>query len=298
VAHKTAQWEGPAIALQPIGIFRSPFKERADAPRQAPAAPDVEGQVELFPGHGYEDALTDLDRFDHLWLVFWFDRNEGGYRPKVQPPRSEVKRGVFATRAPYRPNPIGLSAVRLLKVDGLTVRVRGVDLLDGTPILDLKPYVPYCDAIPEANHGWLAETGIPARSQDGHEPAARPADPIRDFHVQFAPLALEQLGFLHLEHGLALRERIEEALRLGPTPHAYRRIRKLDPGEAGPSESPDAPSYVLALKDWRVRFTARERAITVRSLHSGYRPQQLFAEDGHAPSVHRAFVSRWATLLP
>ncbi len=286
MAYKTAQWDGQTITLGPIGVFRSPFTERVEAPRQARAAPDVEGRVELFPGHGYEDALSDLDRFDHIWLVFWFDRNAGGYRPKVQPPRSPVKRGVFATRAPYRPNPIGLSAVRLLEVAHLTVRVRGVDLLDGTPILDLKPYVPYSDAIPEANHGWLSEEPVQGE---------RPSDPIRDFRVRFAPLAEEQLGFLQHEHGLLLRERIEEALRLGPTPHAYRRIRKLEPKRDEPR---DAPAYLLALKDWRVRFTAREREITVCSLHSGYRPQQLFAEESQAPAVHRAFVAKWGTLLP
>ena len=286
MAHKTAQGDDQTFTLRPIGIFRSPFSERVQAPRQARVASAVEGRVELFPGHGYEDALSDLERFDHLWLVLWFDRNEGGFRPKVQPPRSQVKRGLFATRAPYRPNPIGLSAVRLLEVAHLTVRVRGVDLLDGTPILDLKPYVPYCDAIPEANHGWLSEESVEG---------VQPPDPIRDFRVGFAPLAEEQLGFLQREHGVLLRERIEEALRLGPTPHAYRRIRKLEPK---PGEASDAPSYVLALKDWRVRFTAHRREITVCSLHSGYRPQQLFGEESLAPVAHRAFVAKWSTLLP
>lgn len=282
MAHKSARWNGQAISLQPIGIFRSPFRERLDAPRQPQAAAETEGQVELFPGHGYEDALTDLDQFDHLWLVFWFDRNVS-YRPKVQPPRSEVKRGVFATRAPYRPNPIGLSAVRLLRIEGLTIFVRGVDLLDDTPILDVKPYIPYSDAIPQANHGWLEVESTLAGQ------AERPRDPIRDYSVQFAELAQEQLAYLQQEHGVALRERIEEVLRLGPTPHAYRRIRR---------EPAPHPGYVLALKDWRVRFSSEGHDIRVDSLHSGYRPSQLFAEGGQVPAAHRAFVAKWATLLP
>ncbi len=282
MAHKSARWNGQAISLQPIGVFRSPFTARVDAPRQPQAAAQTEGQVELFPGQGYEDALTDLDQFDHLWLLFWFDRNVG-YRPKVQPPRSEVKRGVFATRAPYRPNPIGLSAVRLLRIEGLIIFVRGVDLLDGTPILDVKPYIPYSDAIPQANHGWLE---VESTSAGGSE---RPRDPIRDYSVQFAELAQEQLTFLEREHGLALRERIEEVLRLGPTPHAYRRIRR----EAAPN-----PGYVLSLKDWRVRFSSEKHHICVDSLHSGYRPSQLFGEGGQAPEAHRAFVAKWAILLP
>jgi len=254
-----------------------------DAPRQAPVAAEAEGRVELFPGRGFEDALADLERFDHIWLVFWFDRN-AGFRPKVLPPRSEVKRGVFATRAPYRPNPIGLSAVELLGITDLTVRVRGVDLLDGTPILDLKPYVPYSDAIPHANHGWLDQPAVQG---------ARPRDPLASYAVSFEALALEQLDYLRAEHALELRGRIEEVLRLGPTPHAYRRIRKLAPEHAG-----ELPGYVLALKDWRVRFAALEQQITVLSLHSGYRASQLYAEPPRAPEVHRAFAGKWTTLLP
>ncbi|MFT3921620.1 MAG: tRNA (N6-threonylcarbamoyladenosine(37)-N6)-methyltransferase TrmO [Myxococcales bacterium] len=281
MAHKSARWNGQAISVSPIGIFRSPFRERMDAPRQARVAAETEGRVELFEGQGYEDALSDLDRFDHLWLVFWFDRNVG-FRPKVLPPRSAVKRGVFATRAPYRPNPIGLSAVELVGIEGLTVHVRGVDLLDGTPVLDLKPYVPYSDAIPQASHGWLE---LPTGQGE------RPRDPLPAYAVTFAPLAEQQLAFLRDEQGLELGPRVEEVLRLGPTPHAYRRIRREPDG-------PEGAGYVLALKDWRVRFSAQGEQITVVSLHSGYRPSQLFSEPAQAPEVHRAFVAKWATLLP
>jgi tRNA-Thr(GGU) m(6)t(6)A37 methyltransferase TsaA len=269
-----------------------------DAPRQPQLAEDVEGTVELYAGRGYEDALCDLELFDHLWLVVWFDRNVG-YKPKVQPPRSSVKRGVFATRAPYRPNPIGLSAVRLVRVEGLRLFVRGLDLLDGTPVLDIKPYIPYCDAIPEANHGWLeiearAHTGDPAlqaRVSAAVEAGAqvgqpRPRDPLGEYQVEFGALAVEQLTYLRAEHGVDVQERIASTLRLGPTPHAYRRIRR------------EGDGYVLALKDWRVRFRIEQRAVQVQSLHSGYRPRELFSESGQAPAAHRAFVARWSELLP
>lgn len=263
--------------MTPIGVLRSPFEERVDAPRQPQAAAEVTGFVELFPGRGFEDALLDLELFDHLWLVVWFDRNVG-YRPKVWPPRSTKKRGVFATRAPYRPNPIGLSAVRLLRVTGLCIHVQGLDLLDGTPVLDVKPYVPYSDAIPNANHGWLDAPQVEGE---------RPADPIVNYTVSFAELAAQQLAFLQTEHGVVLQDRIEAALRLGPTPHAYRRIRR------------EAEGFVLALKDFRVRFVAGEgRTLHVLSVHSGYRPKELFAPDGKAPVSHRAFVVRWPELLP
>lgn len=261
IADKAAR----AITIEPIGVVHSPFVERADAPRQATAGAQVEARAELFGGRGFEDALVDLEQWDHVWLLVWFHHNVA-YRPKVTPPRSETKRGVFATRAPYRPNPIGLSAVRLLGVEGLVLRIAGVDLLDGTPLLDVKPYVPYCDAIPDASHGWLAASG--------------PDDPIRDYEVRYAPLAARQLAFLQ-QHQLDLAPRIAAALKLGPSPHAYRRIRRQGDG------------YRLCVKDWRVHFVAEERRITVNELRSGYRPRELFAPDGGAPDLHRAFVGEW-----
>lgn len=273
VVNKSARWQQGPISVSPIGVLRSPFVERADAPRQPLVAEDVVGTVELFAGRGYEDALQDLEAFDYIWLLVWLDRN-ADFRPKVQPPRSQVKRGVFATRAPYRPNPIGLSAVRLLGVEGLRVKVQGLDLLDGTPVLDIKPYLPYSDAIPQANHGWL---DVEARVGE------RPGDPIAAYAVSFAERAEAQLSYLEREHGIALRGRIVESLSLGPKPHAYRRIRRV------------AEGYVLALKDFRVAFTCEGRNIEVRHLFSGYRPKELFAPEGKAPAVHRAFVARWGT---
>jgi tRNA-Thr(GGU) m(6)t(6)A37 methyltransferase TsaA len=259
------------MSLTPIGLVRSPLVERADAPRQPRLPGAVDGVIQLFPGHGYEDALSDLDQWDHIWVLFWFHRNVD-YRPKVQPPRSAVKRGVLATRAPYRPNPIGMSALRLLRVEGLQLHVAALDLLDGTPVLDVKPYVPYTDAIPEANHGWLDLGEVEAK--------VRPADPVTAYQVSYAPLALEQLAFL-AEAGAELKTRIDASLALGPSPHAYRRIKQVGEG------------YVLAVKDWRAAFRADGRLITVQELKSGYRPAELCSAEGEAPASHKAFVSRW-----
>ena len=260
-----------SLCLDPIGVVHSPFGERADAPRQPVVAADVEGTVHLFAGRGYEDALCDLASWDHIWLVVWFDRNRG-FRPKVTPPRGDQKRGLFATRSPYRPNPIGLSAVRLLAVRGLVLDVRGLDLLDGTPVLDIKPYVPYTDSIPKANHGWLdaLQTNAP-----------RPEDPFARFAVNFAALAQEQLDYLKDTHEIDLAERVVAQLVLGPAPHAYRRIRS----EGG--------RLRLALKDWRVWFAVQGSCVTVESISSGYRPKELFAIEGGAPPVHRQFAAKW-----
>jgi tRNA-Thr(GGU) m(6)t(6)A37 methyltransferase TsaA len=264
------------LSIEPIGVIHSPFDERVAAPRQpaAEGARGVIGTVELFAGRGYEDALCDLASWDHLWLVVWFDRNRG-FRPKVMPPRSDKKRGLFATRSPYRPNPIGLSAVELLGVEGLVLTVRGLDLLDQTPLLDVKPYVPYTDAIPQANHGWLEHT------RDMTAGAARPLDPLTVFEVAFSALAEEQLAYLRVEHGVALQERIVSQLALGPAPHAYRRIKR------------EGDGFKLALKDWRVWFTVVQQQVSVERLGSGYRPRELFGEGGSAPAAHRAFVARF-----
>jgi tRNA-Thr(GGU) m(6)t(6)A37 methyltransferase TsaA len=255
------------LTVTPIGVVHSPFRERADAPRQprADGTEDTEGRIELYAGRGLEDALSDLALWDHIWVVFWFDRNRE-FRPKVQPPRSDVKRGLFATRSPYRPNPIGISALRLLQVEGLVLRVAGLDLLDATPVLDIKPYVPYTDAIPHASHGWL----------DPGEPGSPVRDPRPAYQVAYTPLAREQLAFLR-EQGISLEAALSAQLALGPSPHAYRRIK------------PDGDKLRIALKDWRAWFTAEERTITVEHLGSGYRPRELAS----APPAHQAFVARF-----
>jgi tRNA-Thr(GGU) m(6)t(6)A37 methyltransferase TsaA len=145
---------------RPIGVVRSPYRNRIDAPHQAPvvagteAGAPAEATLELDPSIP-EEALRDLVGFERIWLIFAFHRSEG-WAPLVQPPRGpRAKRGVLATRSPHRPNALGLSAVELVAVEGRTLRLRGVDLLDGTPVLDLKPYVPYADAFPEVRAGWI-----------------------------------------------------------------------------------------------------------------------------------------------
>ena len=130
------------LTLAPIGVVRTAHAERAEAPRQPAAAAGSAGTIELRPGRHFEDALADLAGFDRIWVIFWFDRNPG-WRPKVLPPRSTTgRKGVFATRSPHRPNPLGLSVLRLERIEGLTLHVRDLDLLDGTPVLDIKPYIP------------------------------------------------------------------------------------------------------------------------------------------------------------
>ncbi len=163
-----------AVELRPIGVVRSPHKERHGTPRQAvlsadPALrPDERTVLQLFPEVLSPHALEDLDGFEMLWVIAWMHLNHG-YRNKVavpgerggSEPASKKTRGLLSTRAPHRPNPISLSAVRLLSVHpkALTIHIERSDLLDGTPILDIKPYVPYADAFAEARAGWVDQRG-------------------------------------------------------------------------------------------------------------------------------------------
>jgi tRNA-Thr(GGU) m(6)t(6)A37 methyltransferase TsaA len=252
-------------SFTPIGYVRSPFKERADAPRQASAdgGRGVRGTIKLVPGIGLEDAVSDLEGWQYLWVIFVFHANvkEGrGWKPKVTPPRSATKRGVLATRSPHRPNPIGLSVVELEAIDGLTLRVKHLDILDGTPVLDLKPYVPYADAYPDARTGWLDA----------------PRDPDPGYAVTFSDRARAQLAWL-AARGVDLEAKIAGALALGPQPHAYRRIRK------------HGDELVLALKEWRARFVVAGRDVRVIAIASGYREKQLATDPTLA--LHREFVA-------
>ena len=151
--------QGP-FALSPIGYVRSPYQRRFGTPQQATAADPAIDSAEdavlaliptLIPGA----ALADLEGMERLWVLSWLHRG-GTWAAQVMPPRGpRVRRGLFATRSPDRPNPIGLSAVRLIRVEGCNLYVNGIDLIDGTPILDIKPYVPYADAFAQAKAGWI-----------------------------------------------------------------------------------------------------------------------------------------------
>jgi len=255
------------LTLTPIGVVHSPFTEKMQAPRQPNTPQAADGTVELFSGRDFEHALEDLTTFRYIWLIFWFDQSEG-WRPKVLPPRSEKRRGLFATRSPYRPNPLGMSLVELTGIDGLVLSVKGLDLLDGTPVLDIKPYIPYADSRPDADHGWLDE-------------AAGLRDPLGAFQVQFAEQARACLQLLQ-QFGVELEAPIRQVLELGPEPHPYRRIKKTEDGGC------------LSLKDFRVQFVSppQGRVIVVTEIATGYRPKQLATLSDVALDAHRALASR------
>lgn len=141
-----------SIVMEPIGMIRTPFSVPGDMPRNTADARGVAAQVVVH--ESWAAGLESIDGFSHLILVFQFHRSEG-FELRFVPPNSRQPRGVFATRSPFRPNPIGLSVVRLERREAGVLHVLDADIVDGSPLLDIKPYLPTTDAHPEAGMGWL-----------------------------------------------------------------------------------------------------------------------------------------------
>jgi tRNA-Thr(GGU) m(6)t(6)A37 methyltransferase TsaA len=141
------------IRYRPIGVIHSPFKQTKGMPIQPPGARGVAGTIEVNPEYG--DGLKDLDGFSHIFLLYHFHLSQG-YSLTVKPYLDDSLRGVFATRAPRRPNAIGISVVRLVEIEGCTLHIEDLDIADSTPLLDIKPYVPEFDSREAERIGWLA----------------------------------------------------------------------------------------------------------------------------------------------
>jgi len=149
------------ITLRPIGIVNSPYKEKFAIPRQPGLVNAAKGTVRLLGDVNNSDSVRELEQFSHIWLIFVFHGTQSqGWKPLVRPPRlgGNKKIGVLATRSTFRPNPIGMSVVKLDEIEiceqDVILHISGIDLLDGTPIVDIKPYVPYSDSLPNANAGF------------------------------------------------------------------------------------------------------------------------------------------------
>jgi len=151
--------------VAPIGVIRSPFKEPAGTPIQPAYAEGARGEVVL--DKAFEPALLDLEQFERVWLVYWFDRAGPFNPPRIVPYRDTREHGLFATRSPCRPNPIGISVVRLIQREGNVLTVADLDILDGTPLLDLKPYIPTFDVYEGSRGGWFDEAAVGLRRADG-----------------------------------------------------------------------------------------------------------------------------------
>ncbi len=149
--------------LAVIGHLRSCFREKFGTPRQPLLVPGATASLTIGREHLPEHSLAGLERFSHVWLISYFHLNTNKMvRPKIHPPRLRGESvGLFASRSPHRPSPIGLSLAALISIDGSTLHLSGIDLVDGTPILDVKPYIPEWDSVPHASSGWVKDSPFP-----------------------------------------------------------------------------------------------------------------------------------------
>jgi tRNA-Thr(GGU) m(6)t(6)A37 methyltransferase TsaA len=229
---------GKTLTLVPIGAISTPFLSKYVAPRQPASAPEKRiGVITLDGGQNFEQALQDLKEFDYIWILFWFDRNTN-WKPKVLPPNSgRVKRGLFATRSPHRPNPIGLSLCKLIDIRGRRIRIENPDMLDGTPILDIKPYIPHAEAFPDARSGWISK--VNERSAPS-------------YRLTFSPEVKRHFKEIGAKESRELRAYITGILTRDPFPHPYRRIKVMQDGTS-----------VIAVRRWRFTFTIKGKNIRV-----------------------------------
>ena len=233
-------------SYSPIGFIRTCFTEKFGVPRQSMMIPEATGVLKLNADPLYRQALNHLEEFSHVWIVFVFHQHvKKDWRPTIRPPRVGGPRrvGVFASRSPHRPNPIGMSAVKLERIDldapgGIELHLSGVDFMDGTPVLDIKPYLPFADIIPEASSGWA-----------GGE--------IPKYAVEFSPESLSALQKYSERRHPRSRELILQILEWDPRPRSQR--------AAMPIESPETEgkTFDIRILDFDVKWKVKNGQIEV-----------------------------------
>ena len=230
------------ISLTPIGKVNSPYKQKFVIPRQANLASAAIGTIELNKEFTDFDCLRGMNQFTHLWVIYFLHKTASqGWSATVQPPRlgGKKKVGVFSSRAAFRPNPIGISAVKYIehfkKDRSIYIKISGMDLLDGTPVLDIKPYIPYADSLPNANGGYASEK------------------PEKRLSVEFSDYAEKKLRAFETE-----RENLRPLIM---------QVLSLDPRPAWEINTPDPKQYGVALFDINIKFQVHGEAVIVTALH-------------------------------
>lgn len=225
--------------IDPIGVIESPYKEKFAVPRQPRLVPSATARVKLTGDANCLEAVRGIEQFSHIWLLFLFDRNlDAGWKPTVRPPRlgGNERMGVFASRATFRPNGIGMSAVELKGVikqgEHVYLELGSVDLVDGTPIIDIKPYIPYSDSIENAVGGY----------------AEKAPDKINVTFSTPALVVLEKHSNYHMVKAV-----IEQVLSQDPRP-AYKKNKQ------------DDKEYAVNLFDLNVKFTITNNLVSVTAI--------------------------------
>jgi len=257
------------ILIEPVGYLHSDLVYRYETPRQGVLAGGKISVIELIPNNNYEQAVKDLDGFERIWVLYQFHLNSN-WKPLVNPPRHTRKKvGVFASRAPYRPNRIGMSCVKLEKVEGLKIFISESDILDGSPVIDIKPYLPYSDSFPNAATGWV---------KNGIE---------NIFEVRFEPLAVAQCGWLKEVANINLMDFSRLQLEFNPTDDSRKRIT-----------TNDSEDYILAYRTWRIIYNVDESAmtVTIKEIRSGYNKEERINRDEdkyHDKLLHQKFEDKF-----
>lgn len=250
------------IEFTPIGYFKSSQVHPYEAGRQ-PDAHHSNGVIELLSGQNFEQALEGLEGCKKIWVIFRFHRNTH-WNPMVLPPRGRnTKIGVFATRSPYRPNNIGMSCVDVVSIDKLQIEVAGADILDGSPIIDIKPYVAYADSFPGTEPQWLSEA-------EKHV-------------VEFSVSAEKALAYLEVKGVENLRGFLQHQLEFEPTNAKKKRVKELSEHE-----------FIIAYRTWRAVFTLKDLNVTVTRIESGYSIDDLKkSEDTYQDKeLHKEFLKQ------
>lgn len=215
--------------MKPIGTFYCEESKAYDVPRQAILNTRT-ANIQLHPGQNYHQALEDIVGFSHIWLLYLFDNST--WKPKVQTPRDLSKKGVFATRSPYRPNPIGMSLVKLIEVNQLSITIQNFDLLDGTQILDIKPYISDYDVVNNSTSGWL--------------------DDVIEYNIEFKDLFLKKVKQLKNYDADKVIAFIKNQLTFAPVGHPNKRVKLIADN-----------SYELAYQYLRISFTLNNTQIII-----------------------------------
>ncbi len=262
--------ERESFEFRPIGVVHSFQKYRYETPRQGVFS-GCDGEIELFSSFA-GDAIADLSGFDRIWVIFCFHLNYGKtWKPKVHPPfpAGGPCRSVFATRSPYRFNPIGLSCVELSGISGNRLLVKHIDMLSGTPVLDIKPYIPEADSFPHSATGWRSQ--VPAAEE-------------LQWNLEYDDEFIRQAGFILDNSGLDLFNFVRVQLGCEPLDSSRKRVKQIN-----------EKLWCLGCRTWRINFEpdALWRKIKVLNAESNYLPEELLpdAEDRYMDKdIHRKFI--------
>ncbi len=257
------------MQIEHIGVVKCQQRFRYEAPRQGSIAPANEALIVLKDDKSFTEALNGLSEFEYIWVIYEFHLNQT-WHPLVRPPSDDVgKLGVFATRSPHRPNRIGMSCVRLAEITKITLRIEKHDLLDGTPVLDIKPYIPYADSFPNASAGWV----------DRREEI--------EYKLSIDCLAARQMEWVKENAGWDLKNFLLIQLRTEPDNGVRKRIKHIKEN-----------SYVISYRTWRIEYQIdfEDCLVNIMCVSTGYEPSAFnFVSDDvfNDKEIHKLFVKKY-----